>query len=62
MEDQFANELQILGQKVISVRPSWKSEVNEALKIQFTSKLCDAFLVAMVHNLLKVQGNKMHFT
>ena len=27
-----ANELQILGQKVISIRPSWKSEVNEALK------------------------------
>ena len=29
--NQFADELQILGQKVISVRPSWKSEVNEAL-------------------------------
>ena len=31
-EDQFANELQILGQKVISVRPLWKNEANEALK------------------------------
>ena len=34
-EDQFANELQILGWKVISIRPSWKQEANEALKTQF---------------------------
>ena len=31
-EDQFADELQILGQQVISVRPSWKNEVNQVLK------------------------------
>ena len=36
-EDQFANKLQILGQKVISIRPSWKQEANEALKTQFAS-------------------------
>ena len=36
-EDQFTDELQILGQKVISVRPSWKQEANEALKTQFAS-------------------------
>ena len=28
MEDQFANELQILGQKVISVRPSLEKKVK----------------------------------
>ena len=61
-EDQFANELQILGWKVISVRPSWKNEVNEALKTQFASRLHDPYLVAMVHNILKTQGNKMNFT
>ena len=36
-EDQFTDELQILGQKVISIRPSWKQEANEALKTQFAS-------------------------
>ena len=33
---QFANELQILSWRVISMRPSWKDKVNEALKIQFS--------------------------
>ena len=62
MENQFANELQILGWKVISVRPSWKDEANEALKTQFASRLCDPYLVAMAHNLLKMQGQMMNFT
>ena len=31
-EDQFADELQILDWNIISVRLSWKDEVNEALK------------------------------
>ena len=35
-EDQFADELQILSQKFISVRLSWKDKVNEALKTQFS--------------------------
>ena len=62
MEDQFANELQILGQKVISIRPTWKEEANEALRTQFASWLHDPYLVAMVHNLLKAQGQNMNFT
>ena len=60
-EDQFANELQILGQRVISIRPSWKQEANEALKTQFPSQLRDPYLAAMVHNLLKTQGQNMNF-
>ena len=35
-EDQFADELQILSWKVISVQPSWKDVVNEVQKTQFT--------------------------
>ena len=62
MEDQFANELQVLGQKVISLRTSWENEVNVALKTQFASRLHDPYLAAMVHNWLKTQGNKMNFT
>ena len=61
-EDQFADELQILGQKVISIRPSWKQEANEALKTQFASQLHDPYLAAMAHNLLKTQGQNMNFT
>ena len=60
-EDQFADELQILGQKVISMRPSWKNETNAALKIQFASRLHDPYLAAMLCNLLKTQGDKMNF-
>ena len=62
MEDQFANELQILGQKVINMRPSWKNKANEGLKTQFASRLCDPYLAAMAHNLLKMQGQSMNFT
>ena len=61
MEDQFANELQILGWKVISVRPSWKDEANEALTTQFASRLHDPYLAAMACNLLKTQGQSMNF-
>ena len=60
-EDQFADELQILGQKVINIRPSWKQEANEALKTQFASQLHNPYLVAMAHNLLKMQGQNMTF-
>ena len=62
MEDQFANELQILSWKVISVRSSWKDKVNEALKTQFTFQLCDPYFTAMAYNYLKTQGQKMTFT
>ena len=61
MEDQFANELEILDQKEVSVRLTWKNEANEALKTQFASRLHDPYLVAMVCNLLKTQG-QMNFT
>ena len=61
-EDQFADELQILGQKVISIRPSWKEEANEILKTQFASQLHDPYLAVLAHNLLKTQGQKMNFT
>ena len=57
-----ANKLQILGQKVISMRPSWKNKANEAVKNQFASRLHDPYLAAMVHNLLKTQGQRMNFT
>ena len=60
-EYQFADELQILVWKVISIRPSWKQEANEALKTQFASQLHDPYLVAMAHYLLKMQGQNMNF-
>ena len=47
---------------MISVRPSWQNEVNEALKTQFACRLCNPYLVAMAHNFLKTQGHKMNFT
>ena len=61
-EDQFADELQVLARKVISVCPEWKLQVNEALKIQFTHQLWDQYFAAMVCNLQKVAPSNMAFT
>ena len=47
---------------MISVRPTWKNEANEALKTQFASRLLEPYLVAMVHNLLKTWGQSVNFT
>ena len=52
MGDQFADELQILGQKVISIRLTWKDEANEVFKTQFATKLHDPYLAPMACNLL----------
>ena len=60
-EDQFANELQVLSRKVLSIRPEWRAEVNEALKTQFAFRL-RAYLAAMARNFLKTQGKDMSFT
>ena len=34
-EKQFADELQVLSRKVLSIHPEWKAEVHEASKTQF---------------------------
>ena len=61
-EDQFADELQVLARKVISICPKWKSEVNEALKTQFPHQMQDQYIAAMASNLLKVAPSDMAFT
>ena len=61
-EDQFAEELQILSRKVLSIHPEWKAEVNIALKTQFAFWLHDQYPVAMACNFLKTQGKHMSFT
>ena len=38
-KDQFADKLQVLARKVISVHPDWKLQVNKALKFQFSHQL-----------------------
>ena len=45
--NQFADELQILGQKVISIRPTWKKEANETLKTQYAYRLHDPYILFM---------------
>ena len=61
-EDKFADELQVLSRKVISIHQEWKAEVNEALKTQFAFRLYDPYLMAMAHNFLKTQSKDMSFT
>ena len=61
-EDQFADELEVLNRKILSIHPEWRAEVNEALKTQFPFRLRDPYFVAMAHNFLKTQGKDMSFT
>ena len=61
-EDQFADELQVLSRKVLSIQPEWRAEVNEALKTQFAFRLHDPYLAAMARNFLGAQGKDMSFT
>ena len=59
-EDQFANELQILGQKVISIRPTWKEEANEALKTHLPPG-CAIHIWWQWHIFVKDQGQIIYF-
>ena len=61
-EEQFVDELQVLARQVISVCPEWKSQVNEALKTQFSHWLWDQYFAAMACNLLKVAPPATTFT
>ena len=47
---------------MISFRSTWETKANEALKIQFASRLHGPYLAAMACNLMKTQGQNMNFT
>ena len=61
-EDQFTNELQILGWKVISVYPDWKARVDKLLKTQFAHSPQDQYFAAMAIKLLKPASQGIIFT
>ena len=42
-EDAFADELQVLVQKIVAQKPEFKCEANQALKHQFTQNLRDPY-------------------
>ena len=53
-EDQYADELQVLARKVISICPKQKSQVKKVLKTQFAHQLQDQYFATMAHDFLKV--------
>ena len=46
-EDAFADDLQILNQKIIAQKPSFRAEANEKLKSQYAHKLHDQYYAAI---------------
>ena len=49
-EDQFVNELQILGWKVISIKPNWKKDLIGAFQSQLSDFLWNQYYSAEACN------------
>ena len=52
-DDAFAEELQLLAHKIINAKPSFKAEVNNALKQQFANGLRDSYHQISARNILQ---------
>ena len=52
-EDVFADDLQVLVQKIIARKPEFRTNVNEQLKSQYAHKLHDPYFVAIAHSMLQ---------
>ena len=52
LEESFADELQVLAQKVISKRPNFQQGLDSELKNQYVNQLYDCHSVAIVKSLL----------
>ena len=61
-EDAFADDLQILVQKIIARKPSFRAEANEQLKNQYAHKLHDQYYVAIAQSVLQTSNPSETFT
>ena len=62
LEDAFADDLQILVQKIIARKPSFRAEANEQLKSQYAHKLHDQYYAAIAHSVLQTSDPSETFT
>ena len=61
-EDAFADDLQILVQKIIARKPSFRAEANEQLKSQYAHKLHDQYYAAIACSVLQTSNPSETFT
>ena len=61
-KDTFADELQILVQKIIARKPEFQQDANEQLKSQFAHKLKDPYYAALACSMLQSLGESESFT
>ena len=61
-EDAFTDDLQILVQKIIAGKPSFRAEANEQLKSQYAHKLHDQYYAAIAHSVLQTSNPSETFT
>ena len=52
-DDAFAEELQLLAQKIINAKPSFRSEANTAMKQQFSNGLKDPYHQISARNIIQ---------
>ena len=53
-EESFADELQVLAQKVISKKPNFREGLDSVLKNQYGNQLYDCHSVAIVKSLFQL--------
>ena len=61
-EDTFADDLQVLARKIIAQKQSYRKEVNQQLKAQYTHKLWDQYYTAMACSALQSYPEEESFT
>ena len=61
-EDAFADELQILGRKIIARKAEFCFKANESLKYQYAHNLRDQYFGAIARNCLLTSSNTQGFT
>ena len=62
LEEPFADELQVLAQKVISKKPNFQQGLDSALKNQYANQLYDHHSAAIVKSLLFHLSPQTSFT
>ena len=61
-EDVFADDLQVLVQKIIGRKPEFRTDANEQLKSQYAHKLHDPYYAAIARSMLQTSESMESFT
>ena len=61
-EDAFADDLQVLVQKIIPRKLEFRKDANEQLKSQYAHKLKDSYCAAIAHSMLQSSDDTESFT